>query len=345
MKVLLLQEMSGVHTELKKGLVNLGVDVEIAALGQHFRKYKTDIFLGTEKPDKISSLQRAFIQLINIPRFKSFDVIQTISPQPFHKGVSDIIENAIYSKNKKLIYIAAGSDEIYRKHIRKLDYWPEHTDYGSEQGYNKLRSRLSKFSKIIPVCWEYKFTMEQAGFNTHEVIPFPIDVFSQKYNPINRDKKIKVFHPINRTNWQGSDFKGTGLIIEAFEKLKEKYKNNVEFIAKGGMTSTQYDLFTDEVDIIVDQTNSYTYGMSAAYGLAKGKVVLSGLEESAKIGHFKESPVINIKPNVNFIANSIDQLLEDRRRLEILSEKSREFAEKFHDCNIVAKEYLKLYTN
>lgn len=344
MKVLLLQEMSGVHTELKKGLINLGVDVEIAALGQHFRKYKTDIFLGTEKKDKISSLQRAFIQLLNIPKFKSFDVIQTISPQPFHKGVSDIIENLVYQENKKLIYVAAGSDEIYRRHVRELDYWPEHSDYGSEIGYKKFKNKLSAFSEIIPVCWEYKYASEQADFKPCDVIPFPIDVSSQKYSPFKKDKKIKIFHPINRTNWQGSDFKGTGFILKAFQELEEKYAGKVEFIAKGGMTSVEYEKFTDNVDIIVDQTSSYTYGMSAAYGLAKGKVVLSGMEDRARTGHYAHAPVINIKPDPFSIINELERLLGDYALIAEIAEQSREFAEKYHDSEKVAKEYLKLYS-
>lgn len=343
MKILLLQEMSGVHTELKKGLLKNGVHAEIATLGQHFRKYKTDIYLGNEKNDKLNSLKRAANQILNIPKLRSFDVIQTISPNPFHKAVGEILENLIYGKNKKLIYVAAGSDEIYRNRVRELDYWPQHTEYGSVVGYEKLQKKLEKFSAIIPVCWEYKFAMKQAGFKPKEIIPFPIDVFSQKYTKFNQDKLIKVFHPLNRTNWQGQDFKGTGLIVKAFAELEEKYRGKVEFIAKGGMTSIEYDKFTDEVDIIVDQASSYSYGMSAAYGLAKGKVVLSGLEEIVKEGHFKDAPVINIKPNVEHIKNEIENLLDNRRSIRELSEKSRCFAEKYHDSEKVALQYLKYY--
>ena len=343
MRVLLLQEMSGVHTELKKGLVKLGVDVKIAAFGQHFRKYETDISLGTEKNDFLSSIERAIVQLSKIPEIRSFDVIQTISPQPFHKGIKNITEKLVYNTNKKLIYVAAGSDEIYRNHIRELAYWPPHTDYGSSTGYQDLKKRLQKFSYIIPVCWEYKYCMEKAGFLVQDTIPFPIDVQSKKYKPFEVDKKIRVFHPINRTNWKGNDFKGTGLIVESFEKLNKIYGNKIEFIAKGGMTAKEYDAFTDDVDIIIDQVNSYTYGMSAAYGLAKGKVVLSGLEEIAKIGHFSEAPIINLRPDANFISTTLQNLLESPKRIKELSELSRNFAEKYHDSEKVAQQYLKLY--
>lgn len=343
MKVLLLQEMSGVHTELKKGLLKIGIHAEIATLGQHFRKYKSDIYLGNDKNDKINSLKRACNQLIRLPKLKSFDVIQTISPNPFHKAIGDFMEEMLYTSDVKNIYIAAGSDEIYLKHVQELEYWPQHASYGSEGNYEKFRNKLHQFSSIVPVCWEYKYAMEQAGLKTTEVIPFPIDVQAQKYIPFKKDKKINVFHPINRTNWEKQDFKGTTHILKAFKTLEEKYKGKVEFIAKGGMTAGDYEKFTDDVDIIVDQTSSYTYGMSAAYGLAKGKVVLSGMEDRARSGHYADAPIINIKPDSTAIINELEKLLADYGKIAEIAERSRAFAEQYHDSEKAAKEYLKLY--
>jgi len=40
MKVLLLHEMSGVHTELKKGLLAIGVEAQIATFGDGWKSYK-----------------------------------------------------------------------------------------------------------------------------------------------------------------------------------------------------------------------------------------------------------------------------------------------------------------
>ena len=124
MKVLLLHEMSGVHSELKKGLATLGVDVKIATFGDGWKKYDTDINLGTLKPGLLSHLDRIISQASKISEFRSYDVIQLISPNPFYRPINSILQHLIFSNSKKLVYIAARSDAIYRKHVQNLTYSP-----------------------------------------------------------------------------------------------------------------------------------------------------------------------------------------------------------------------------
>ncbi|KLJ00733.1 hypothetical protein WQ56_08020 [Luteimonas sp. FCS-9] len=98
------------------------------------------------------------------------------------------------------------------------------------------------------------------------------------------------------------------------------------------------------MDIIVDQAYSYSYGMSAAYALAKGKIVLSGMESEARAnGIYCDCPVINIRPNVQDIADKIASVIESRSKLGILSDASRDFAERFHDHKEVARQYAEIY--
>jgi len=343
MKVLLLQEMSGVHTELKNGLIKLGIDAQIATLGDGLKGYSTDLFLGSNKNGIIPSINRATTQLMKIKTFNEFDVIQTISPNPFHKFISPIMEKFIFSGSKKLIYIAAGSDAIYRKHVRDLEYYPPHDWYDNEREYNRLSKMLKEFSTIVPVCWEYKYAMSKAGYSTEPIMPFPINLEKHSFKEFKPTKRINIFHPINRPNTLSFDFKGTKLIQEVFDELSKKY-TNVNFISKGGLNHKEYNLLVDKMDIIVDQTYSYSYGMSAAYGLAKGQVVLSGLEEQAKDNeYYKNCPIINIKPNKDDIKNKIEYLINNQEVVVDLSLKSRLFAEKYHDNIAVAQRFIELY--
>lgn len=340
MKVLLLHEMSGVHTELRKGLRYHGIEADIATLDTSFRKYETDIFLGSNKDSLYGNISRVANQLLLIPKLKKYDIIQVLSQNPFHKVIARLMENLVYS-GKKTVYIAAGSDAIYRQFVQDLDYYPPHDEFKNNKKFAQLSNKLKTFSNIVPVCWEYEYAMKCAGFHTEDVVPFPISIGKQKVKN-NNNNKLKVFHPQNRSLLH-YDFKGTLLIQEAFHILKKKY-SDVEFIIKGKMSHKEYDLFTDEMDIIVDQCYSYTYGMSAAYGLAKGKVVLSGLEEIAKKGHYKECPIINIKPDVSDIVEKLSYLIENRKEINVISEASRSFAEKYHDYKKVAEKYIKIYT-
>jgi len=344
MKILLLHEMSGVHTELKKGLIKLGIDAKIATFGDGFKKYQSDIYLGKSGSGISQNISRLIAQVSNIREFSQYDVIQTISPNPFYTPISSVVERILCEKDVNFVYVAAGSDAIYRKHVQELMYCPPHEWYDHPKEYSRLKSFLGHFSKITPVCWEYYYALKSAGLSPNNVVPFPIDIASHKVRKISLEGKVKIFHPINRPNGK-FDFKGTLLIQEAFEILRKKRSNDVEFISVGGLNHKEYSDLTDSVDMIVDQAYSYSYGMSAAYGLAKGQVVLSGLEDVAKIfDHYKECPIINIKPDVNQIVNVVEELISDRYRMRKIAEMSRCYAEKYHDNLKVAETYLDVYS-
>ena len=326
MKILLLHEMSGVHTELKDGLAKLGVKADIATYGDGWKKYKSDIHLGTIQPNIKSHIERLWRQSLLTKRLKSYSVIQLISPNPFYRPISPFLENIVFNGDRKLIYIAAGSDAIYRQHVKQLKYFPPH-NWQESHNYHKLDSMLRSFNHVVPVCWEYEYCMQSAGIKTEPLMPFPIDLTRFTPKKLATGQKIIIFHPLNRTDLR-YDFKGTLIIQKAFETLRQKHGDIAEFICAGGMPHSEYERLTESVDIIVDQAYSYSYGMSAAYGLANGKVVLSGMEEQAKSLHYAESPVINIKPEVDDIVTKIDELLTDRKKIQLIGEQSRAFAEK-----------------
>ncbi len=339
MKVLLIQEMSGVHKELKKGLMRLGVETQIAAQDYGFRKYISDINLGSVSGGLISHLERVFYQIMLSKNFKKYDVVQTISPNPFYTPIDAMINRILIKSDCKSIYLAAGSDAIYRKHVRELSYYPPHDWFDNSKRYKSLKNKLEEFDSIVPVCWEYKYGMERAGLSPKPIIPFPIDI--DEFSPVSRKgrRKIRFFHPLNRSNFK-YDFKGTLIIQKAFKELENKYSDVAEFICKGGMTHQEYDLFTDDIDVIVDQVYSYSYGMSAALGLAKGKVVISGLEVVEAAEHFKSCPVINVKPDVYELISKIENIILNSVLLKDLQYESRVFAENYHCSVKVAEKYI-----
>lgn len=342
MKVLLLHEMSGVHTELRRGLRALGVDARIATFGDGFKRYPSDIDLG-RLDGAASGLSRLLRQALGARQWRRYDVIQTISPDPFFRPVGALLQRYVFADGAKCFYVAAGSDVIYRHHVQSLEYWPPHAWFRNDRAYRRLHSMVSRFSAIIPVCWEYKYAMERAGLRPMPVMPFPVDLARHNPRRIGKGRRIRFFHPLNRVDLS-YDFKGTAVILEAFERLRARYGDCAEFISAGGLDHVSYDRLTEEVDVIVDQVYSYSYGMSAAYGLAKGKVVLSGLEEVARReGFYADCPVINLRPDVDRVVAVIEELIADRARLARLGERSRAYAERHHDHLKVADRYLQLY--
>lgn len=341
----MLHEMSGVHTELKTGLRKLGAEVKIATYGDGWKKFDSDFYIGSTHNTLQSHFERLIKQIIFAGKLKDFDVIQLISPNPFYRPIGKLLERIAFSGPAKIVYVAAGSDAIYRKHVRDLTYFPPHDWFDNSTEFNGLTKMLGRVDEIVPVCWEYKYCMEKSGFKSNEVIPFPIDVGSKKVNKLGRSGKVKFFHPLNRDNLK-FDFKGTKIIKQAFSELSEKYQNVAEFICAGGMSHDKYDALTDEMDVIVDQAYSFSYGMSAAYGLSKGKIVLSGLEKITRdCEYYKDCPIINIKPSVEDIKEKIEYILQQRDVLNVFGEESRSFAENYHDHVSVAGQYLRIYGN
>lgn len=343
MKVLLLHEMSGVHTELRRGLRALGVDARIATFGDGFKRYGTDMVLGRDGPGVRAAASKAFRQLLGAPGFRRFDIVQTISPDPFFRPLAPLLERYVFEDGGRCVYVAAGSDAIYRKHVQELRYRPPHAWFDDPKRYRRLRSLLAGFAKVVPVCWEYHHAMRRAGLDPTPVMPFPIDLSRHRVRPPRTSGKLRVFHPLNRSDLSW-DFKGTRPIQQAFERLRQRHGDVAEFFCAGGMDHAAYDALTDDVDIIVDQAWSYSYGMSAAYGLAKGKVVLSGMEDEARgHGYYRDCPVVNLLPDADAIERSIEALLADRAALRARGEAGRHFAERHHDHVAVAEAFLEHY--
>lgn len=341
MKVLLLQEMSGVHMELKKGLQFHGIDVQTATLGDTFKKYNTDIYLGNDKNTKKASLERIFYQLQSLPKIKTFDIVQTISPSPFHKLISQFMEQQVF-ENKKSIFVSAGADPVYRYFVQELDYYPPIDEYANKNKYKSFLNKLKRFDKVIPLNWENYYSMKKSNINATDILPFPIDI--EKHTPMKKSNdKLVFFHPLNRIDLN-YDFKGTLIIKEVFEELSKKYDSNqVEFLCKGNMTYNEYFEFINNVDVLVDQIYSYNYGMSAAYAMAKGQIVLSGIENVVRYGFNEKCPIINLKPDKEFVKNKIEEIIENRGQIKQMKIASRAFAEQYLDSKKVALQFLNIY--
>ena len=104
------------------------------------------------------------------------------------------------------------------------------------------------------------------------------------------------------------------------------------------MSFSSYLDYITSVDIVVDQINTYSYGMNALLALSYGKVVLSGCEpECLTALNISSSPIINLKPNINHIYNTLKTLLASSpEQLNELSSQSKRYVQKHHDCTKIA---------
>lgn len=344
-KILLLGEFSGLHLNLKKGLEQLGCEVTLASRGDGKKNIYRDIDITLNNKNKILK----FFELKNhLKKFQGYEIVQLIHPYAVNKY--SILYNNIFKNNKKVFCVAAGDDfyytnAIYGGFFEKYSPYDEDVSEGVSLPYSSYmdhllhRYVLKRVSGIIPVMYEYAHSYRKSEFNhkTAKTIPLPIDVDSVVYqeNIIKRDKVV-FYHGITRSRFKGSQF-----IVEAMKIAKEKYPNDIEIIISPIKPLKEYLDIIKNVNVIIDQCRSYSYGMNALYSMAMGRIVMSGCEEEClrEFG-YANSPVINIQPNVNQIVKQIEFLIEQKHRIRELGQRSREFVEREHSHVKVASQFL-----
>ena len=226
-----------------------------------------------------------------------------------------------------------------------MEYSPheETLKYDLKKLSSLSKNRMFRFNEfvanivdgIIPVNYEYKISYENHK-NLLNFIEQPMNCNEISYLENNVKDKIVIFHGLNRYGT-----KGTRHIEKAFKILAEKYPQELELIIDGNMPLDEYMNFMKEVNIVVDQTYSYSLGANCLYALAMGKVVLGGVEpESLECMQVSSSPAINIKPDVNNIVSEIENLIRNKSKIKQIGSDSRKFVENFHGHIKIAHKYV-----
>ncbi|KQB03559.1 glycosyltransferase [Vibrio metoecus] len=354
MKILLVGEFSGLHKNLKEGLVELGHDVTIVSLRDGWKRIDSDISLDSDLQWPLAGLMRRFNVYTKMFQFKEYDIVQFINPFclfyiPF---LTKLLINRIIKNNKKTYLLAAGTDSFYLKYAReKMKYTPIDDylkfDYKkSRHQYEKLnyfsfnKWFASKVNGIIPIMYEYSVCYSDMK-NLKQCIPIPMNIDDIAFHENNFNGVLKVFHGLNRYG-----FKGTKYVEDAFNELNLKYRGKIDTVIAGKMPLDEYLKVLQNANVIIDQTSSYSIGVNAVYSLAMGKVVLGGAEpESLKVFNVNASPVINITPDKESIIQAVEGIINDKDALKKISKQSREYVELVHDYRKVALEYIKIWNS
>ena len=79
MKILLIGEFSGLHHNLKDGLMELGHEVTLASTGDGWKRFPSDINWLSNRKGRIGNLETLFNQYLLSKKLKGYDVVQFIS--------------------------------------------------------------------------------------------------------------------------------------------------------------------------------------------------------------------------------------------------------------------------
>lgn len=353
MRVLLIGEFSGVHNNLKKGLEACGIEVFLANTGDVFKQFSTDMVMHIGGMGRFRQIQNIFLELSNLHKMKKFDVIQVMNPNALefynHKRVYEMLDSA-----KLVVQLIGGCDFVssyYNRYLckemcdmcKRYDIGDHICPY-SKGDTIRYQKQFYQYADIfVPLCWEYYHVYKRYAHEYENrllpVMPMPIDLEENKFVDC-KNSKIQVLHPLNRVG-----AKGTKVIEEAFERLRQKYGDIADFQIKGKMPIKEYRKLLARMDIVVDQLYGSTYGMNALYAMAMGKIVFSGEPDRRMYDEepiLREMPIYGLGYGVEDIVKRVAQILDDGNLLE-RKKQSRQFVEKYHDSKAVAEKFLSLY--
>lgn len=348
MNILLLGEYSGFYKDLKAGFIQLGHNVLHASSGDGWKNVDRDVDWSLGFKGKSGYYARALYSPLWLSRLdiSHFDTILVCNPYVFSPLVPSPLFSRIYKKFEGRFFLSIAGDD-YRTYISttsKLEYtWFPGAIEDRDGKNNFLRARRQKLNErvvsmalgYIPVMYEYSLGYSELN-KPMSIIPLPADV-SQYTCPENKVKEKVVFqHGISRPG-----FKGTKLIVEALNELKKRYPNDVELVIPENLPFAKYMETLRKANVVVDQANSYSYGMNAIIAMAMGKRVLSGAEPEA-IHALGEAtcPIINIKPTVGDILKRLTEVLEQRNSFVEAGTETRQYVERVHACAHVARKYI-----
>ncbi|WP_115461658.1 glycosyltransferase [Winogradskyella aurantiaca] len=373
MKVLLFGEFNRTHWNIREGLKILGHDSILVSTRDGFKKVDVDIELKDPYRNPfLKKIRSAIIRFLNfdisaisiIKQIKSkesllsgYDVIQFINEAPFdfNRNYQKEIFDLLVKWNSSPYLLSTGLDYPSVKYAFDKDFrYSVLTAYfegkGSKRDFSPALSYLTPehkklhdhiFNKIKGVISnDLDYHLPLQGYKKYlGMIPHAINTDTLAFTEPIIEDKVVIFHGINTFNYYK---KGNDIFEEALETIKSKLEDKVEIITTHNLPYKEYVKAFNKCHILMDQVYAYDQGFNALEAMAKGKVVFSGAEkEWLEYYRIEEDTIaINALPDATIIANKLEWLILNPKKIIEISKNAREFVEKHHDYIECAKQYL-----
>lgn len=357
MKILLFGEYSGLFNCLKDGLCKNGQDVYLVSAGDGPKNYPSDFRWDVNFPiNSVAKILGFLNLLIHYKRISGYDAVLFVSPTMSKYGwINRIIYGILVRNNKKSYLVSSGLYATsfaywYNKEGSKYYQYThmslEEPNIGEGARHNKPilieyeNWLFDRITGIIPIWYEYA----EPYRDNPKLLPavrIPINLDKYTYHPNKVKDKIVFLHGKTRA------CKGGQFIIAAFDKLRDKYKDQAEFIALDKILPfDEYMALMNRVNVILDDANSYSFAMNILFAMAQGKICMGGAEpESNKELEYAYNPVFNLTSNIDQICEQIEYIINNKEHIEEWGALSRQFVEEYHDYREVAKKYIEIIEN
>lgn len=322
-----LSEVAGQNSYSVLGLRELGEDAESVVYYKHPFAYPFDRCLNIDKSNRkmfpfyAVRLGRFFLSALG--KYECFH---------FHYGHSILngIELPLYRLlGKKVFFEYHGSDlrdqETFCR-VTGMDYDPREA---TSPRMHRRNRRICKAADGIVIHDDELIPYLPDACAPVYVVPLRVNVarFTPRY-PDPDAATIRIVHaPSKRA------VKGTKYVLEAFDRLREKY-DNIELVLVEGKTQQEAFAIYETADIIVDQLFAGTYGVFAIEGMAMGKPVITYISDEMKQRLPAELPIVS--GSTRTVADAMERLIRDGALRRERGIAGRQYVENYHNYKYAA---------
>lgn len=347
-----------------KGLKELGYTSEymINTLGDsgHFLEtkpdYNLDITGNSTEVCRARTLEFLYYAL------KNFDIMHFHSNWSLMLGgdrLWDINADVGYLKKmgKKIVFSAWGlCDHTVRNEYEKWN-WISECNRDICTDLRPCLCQNEKHCKRIERTRKYSSCMLTVGRGViadkrMRWIDNSIDV--DKYNPeiienipeefqLPQSDKLRIYHSFGNMD-KRDDVKGSKIVKAVVERLQQE-GYPVEFIFFSNMNHSDLRYYQAQADIVIDQLYAGWYGSTGVESLALGKAMITYINPDVE-GYVKNDldrdiPILSATPESLYVV--LKELIENKEKRIELGKRAREYAVKYHDYRVIAKQLSKIY--
>lgn len=357
MKVLLVNEASGVHRNLAVGLRALGHSVVLLQAGFRTAQGRPmDVVLARECSSRRGQfLWNHLVAPFRILGLDRFDVVNFVLGMSLLQGRFVRYRDLAYLQRKGMLlsYYGVGCDEISA--IRLAHPSPRPNFCIRCQALDSLgaqceRNYLSRWPEPQKFTSRIAFSITSTPSYAHQhrvmtsaqtaAIPFPVDISAIPFTGLSGNRKLVVAHAATRRG-----MKGTARVLEAVKNLGRD-ANLMEFRFIEGLSHARYLDQLRQVDVLIDQLDAPVPGMAALEAMAAGKVVVTGNLRSAH-GFFPflvDNPGFHGSSEPGALESTLRQILAMRDALEPLAYRGRKYVETNHSHIEVARQFVDVWS-
>ena len=237
----------------------------------------------------------------------------------------------------------SGSDIRYKEKAIELNPFMQvayNTGYEYSEIETKEKSLLiqTRFSKLgfFPLTTpEMNLYINKALFERTYITMHRLNVKQFEVRNELNVKPLVVHAPSKRVA------KGTDYIVSAIQNLKNEL--DFDFLLLENMPRAEALLKMSQCDIFIDQLMLGSHGISSCEAMSFGKPVICFIMPAVvNNGLPADCPIVNA--TIDTITEELKKLLVNRDLRNQIGKKSREYALRVHDEDLIAEKFVKIYS-